>query len=595
MGLFDDVGKLLSGFRSPPITLPGLPPASGTGFQSIPTPQTYPKQTAKVVVTDPGNSLNEFLAGFISQGKLAPGVDLAADLTKIAVFGAAETGIGVLEEFSESAAFIMGGLLSQVSEVMLAPNLRDLEYQANFSNPNKNLPIATHLAALFRGLATQEDVLALFQKEGYNSDNANILIGTAKQLLGLSDLISLYFRGYIKTGDDFVTRAKKLGYDETELDAALAAGTPRLGVGEAVTMFRRGVSVGNTGDPFQEIRDLGYDQDRIDAIEAISYEIPNIINQKDFVVRGVDDPDTVSKFQLDYGLTPQFLEEAAKLGYTEADATKMWRSDWQIPSFFIVQRLYGAGKIKEQDFRDLLTFMRFTPYWQDLLATQLKPTITQADVKTQYKYGLVSAAELPAALVAVGTDPELAKTLTTLWVASVKQEASNAVDDGVTSAEKIKGQTLGLVKDAYKDGVLNKADATAALKTVGYTDEIITLSLSIADYETEQAFIKELWQQQKELITAGAVDPNDAITTMTTAGATADQLALYSAEITRLLTHKPVVPTRAEFESAFKKGIISSQDLVNAYSLLGYGSDYWSMLLQIAGVDTTTANSLTAQ
>ena len=595
MALFDDISKLMKGFVAPEADftpVQSIPPGEPN---MTPMPKLYsPLPPTEIKNTAP-DLLGSILSGLISSENQAPGVDISADLIKLSSFAAVEAAIGAAEELAPSMAFIMSTLLGQLSERVLGPNLRDIEYQTNYGNPNRIVDLSTHIQAYFRGFLTKDEIVTLFRKEGYNEENSNILVRTATLLVGLSELINLRFRGVIASDDDFYGAAGKLGYEKEQAALALMGAQPLIGIGDSVTLWRRNISPQKGEDPMQDLRRMGYNEERIQAIKESSYRLPSVFEYQDIIARQVDNPDQVQKFDLDYLLDETYFANAKANGYDRETALKIYRSYWNLPPFFILASEFKAGTLDEKDFRDLLAFQRFTPYFIDVFVTSLKPKLTQADIKLKYQHGLIGASEIAPELVGIRVSPDLAQELATLWIAEVKVSAPRSPNDGVTSAESIKGETLGLVKTAYKDRVLNKQDATSALLTVGYTQEIIDLTLSIADYELQQSNLKERLAISKELLSAGVSDINTELTSLSGAGATADQLALYQSEFNKILTHKAVTPTLAEFTAWYKKGIISAQDLANGYAIVGVGPTWMPYYLQHAGVDPVTAAALTPQ
>lgn len=551
--------------------------------------------TVKPVVLNSATEedISKLLAAIITQGKLAPGVDLAKDLGKIGAFAGVETTIGLIEELTPSAAFIISTLLKSVADVVLDPNFRDIEYQSNYSNPNKIVDTQVALDAFHRGNLTKADLLAHLQKEGIGATAAETLIEVAKQLNSIGALISLRFRGDIATDEEFTKRASKLGYEALEALDSLKSSIPLLGPVESLDMFHRDIIPQGWKDAFDDLRKGGWTEDRIGALRDSRYTLPNVFNIQDFTVRQVDNPEVVQKFQLDHLRDDAYMLAAKKLGYSAEDATKIYRYYWEYPPFFQVARLFTNGRLPEADFRDILGFLRFTPYWVDRLVDDMKPQLTQADIKDQYKYQVISGAEISPALQKVGVAKNVADDLQKLWIASVKLATPNDTTGSGAAAQKIKGDTLQLVIKAYKDGILDTAGAMTNLETVGYTDPIIQLELSIADYEIHQQQLKDLLTITKEELASGAIVLTDAITQMSAAGATSTQLDLYNAEFYKIVNHKPALPTKAELKAWYKAGLLSPQELADNLSLLGIGSQWIPNYLVEYGVDPAMINSIT--
>lgn len=592
MAFFDDVQNLFKPLTNFPSLKAPIPQVTGTPTVQIPYAPTYKPTYVPPKWGDASSKISEIIAELVTQNKAAPGTDLTGSLAKIGAFAGIETSIGLLEEFTPSAAFIISQLFAAISEAVLSPNFRDLDYQANFARPNRILTFQDSVQALFRGALSEEDFRAEVRKEGFNEEGAKRIYEISKNLLNFGELIEARYRGVIKTDEEFTTRAYKLGYDAIESVQGLELRRPLFSILQAIEMWRRGIVPTGDVDAFDDLRKQGYTEERIAALKSTSYTLPNIFNIQDFNVRRVDDPAIVEKFKLDAFIDETYFTKAKALGYSREDAQRIYRYYWEYPPFFQVARLFSNGKIPESDFRDVLGFLRFTPYWVDKLVDDLKPALTEADIKDMYKYQVISEDDIVPELLKIGKTQELADKTKLLWVASVKLAGSQDKTAAQEAADKIKGETAGLIKTAYTDGVITAQQARDHFTSIGYTSDIIDLEMAIADHNIQQNHVKSTITMVKEAVQAGIMDSNTALTTVSEAGASADQLSLLSVELNKLTTHKPVIPTKAEFEAWFKAGIISAADLANGLSLNGIDNTWLPFYLQKAGIQPAAIQSL---
>lgn len=536
------------------------------------------------------------LSGEIKVLGTATGIDITPEfdiaLARVAGLAGAEFVIGGMEEFFPGAAFIMAHLLNHIADTVAVGDFRAMNQAGNAGSPNEILGLGELVRGRYRGLISADDYASTMLKHGYNTDTSETLFKNSATLLGLTELIALYKRGKIADLQTLSKRARQVQVNDDTLTDALELYNKLLGAGEAIEMMRRGVLPEGWQTPFDDLTRDGFTKERIDALIAISNKIPSVFEYQDFVARRVDDDAHAQKFNLDFGIDEEYFKVAKANGYDEKTARRIYRSYWNLPPFFLLASEFKAGKIDEATIRDALAFQRFTPYWIDAFVSQLKPTLTQADIKDSYKYQLISADAIVPELQKIGVAPDLALRLRDLWVASVK--LANPTDQTAAQLEKdkIKGETEGLLKTAYKDGIITRDDAKARLVALGKTADSAELILEIADHELQQSNLKETFQIVKDEYLAGSIDINEATIALSTAGVNTQQLSLYLDQLSKAGRSKPKVPTLAELTAWHKKGIISDVQLASGLSLLGYSQTWIPYYLLAASVSQSVIESL---
>jgi hypothetical protein len=234
----------------------------------------------------------------------------------------------------------------------------------------------------------------------------------------------------------------------------------------------------------------------------------------------------------------------------------------------------------------------FAPYWAKQFATTLAPALTQGDIKDMYKYEVITADAIVPQLTAIGTPTALAEQLSELWQASVKLAAPQDQTATQTSAAALKGETEGLIKTAYKDGLLDNATAEAQLIALGKTQEAAQLILAIADYELMQQNIKDTFAADKENYLAGNIDINTVMSDLSAAGANTAQLNKYFSQLQYAGRSKPKSPTLAEFEKWYKNSVITVPEFIAALQLLGYSDTWIPFYLVENGVDPVAVTDM---
>lgn len=510
--------------------------------------------------------------------------DLGVSMARITALGGAEYAIGITEEFFPGAAFIMARLLNHIADSIAVSDFRALQQAGNMGTPNEVLPLGELVKGKYRGLFSDDVYYREASKHGMAQENADVLYKNAVQLIGLNELVALYKRGVFQSDSAFYAAAERVQVPKDQADLALALYNQLIGIGEAVQMWRRGVLPEGWQSQFDDAIRSGFTQERIDALKAISYNLPNFQQLKEFKLRGVDDDAVAQKFKLDTGLDDAFYAEARKEGWSDANIKRLYRATWQFPPFFILHNLYAAGKLSQDDFRSLMQAQGFAPYFIDSFAESLAPALTQGDIKEMYKYQVIEASDIVPELSKIGVPNDLAQKLSTLWVASVKQAPPIEQTQGQVDAAAMKGETKQLIVEAYKDGLLKSDAAQSELEALGIAAEAAALMLAIADHQLQQQNIKDVFALDKEQYLAGNIDLNTVVTDLAQAGATVQQQNKYYAQLQYAGRSKPKSPTTAEFIKWFKAQLITASDLVAGLQLLGYSNTWIPFYLLEAGV-----------
>ncbi len=303
-------------------------------------------------------------------------------------------------------------------------------------------------------------------------------------------------------------------------------------------------------------------------------------------------PEDLQKAIMGDNYKQQLFQIAKAHGYDEKTAKRLYRMYWNLPPFFAIVSEYKAGKLKEADFKDAMSFLRFTPYWQNVFSDSLRPNLTQGDVKEMYKFHVIEAVDIVPKLVELGTPEALAESLSELWQASVKHAARQDQTSIQSAAADLKGETAGLVTTAYKDLLLTSEEAEAQLIALGKTEEAAKLIIAIADHEIAQQNIKDVFAIDKENYLGGNITIEDVVTDLAQAGATVVQQNKYLTQLQYAGRSKPKTPSLAEFEHWFKKQIINAAELVAGLQLLGYTDTWIPFYLLGAGVTPEAVASM---
>lgn len=505
---------------------------------------------------------------------------------------ALEGALGVLLEATPSAGYIIGNALPPIMQTALAGAYRNLSQAGNSATPNELLGVGELIMGKYKGYITDDRFYGDMAKQAISKEVADKMFSISDELLGAGDLITLYRRGILKSKDELYKRAAQIRVSRFQVDSFLSIYDKLIGVGDSIEMWRRDVKPEGWQGFFDDVRASGVTDNRLTALKDASYKLASVTEYQDFIRRGVFNEPLAEKYKYDYELDEDYYKLAKANGYDRKTAKALYRKYWEVPPFFITEGLFKSGKLKEEDFRDMLTLEGYTPYWIDRLVDNLKPTLTPGDVKNLYKFQLITYEQIPEHLVDIGLPKALAIQYQQLWKASVA--LASPLDQTATqiTAQKIKGETEGLIKSAYEDKIITKREAVASLSKIGYDTEAAGLIIDIADYKEKNNNIRIIAETAGIELRSKSINITDAVTRIQDAGATAMQLDKYTADFDRIASVKDKIPTKAEFEHWYKKGIINPKQLAAGYNLLGYSNTWVPYFLAENGVSGKVIKTL---
>ncbi|MFH0913868.1 MAG: hypothetical protein V1849_01085 [Chloroflexota bacterium] len=275
----------------------------------------------------------------------------------------------------------------------------------------------------------------------------------------------------------------------------------------------------------QNLLKLGLSQEQIDQLKELQYRMPGVQDVVTWLAREVFEPDMIAKYGLDdewAGLDKSLFD---KVGMHEDMALNYWRAHWTHPSWSQITEMLHRRLITEEDVWDWFRLVEIPPYWRgNLIKTAYLP-YSRVDVRrmwdlgvlgdddlydayrdlgyddkhaknmttwsklyamtpqiiARYKNGYINAAQVKAALVALGLTTEKAQ-----WVfeTKVKGEAPERIADTktVTVAEIIK---------AVKQQQVIQEDGVKLIMELGYEDWEARFKLGVALFSEPEIIPEE--------------------------------------------------------------------------------------------------------
>lgn len=204
-------------------------------------------------------------------------------------------------------------------------------------------------------------------------------------------LISAVWRGLMPL-EAAVEALKNLGYPDDWINILEQLLAPRLDPNTVITAWRR--------DPakyeklFQDLRDQGLDDDRIEAIKFVTLYYPSPQELIHWQAREVFEPEMVSKYGLKSGLGKLRRDDFYKAGMDDPQIDNHWIAHWEHANWMQVVEMLHRGIITEQDVKDWFPLVEMAPYWAENLIKIAYAWPTRVDVRRFWDMRTISEERL---------------------------------------------------------------------------------------------------------------------------------------------------------------------------------------------------------
>jgi len=309
----------------------------------------------------------------------------------------------------------------------------------------------------------------------------------------------------------------------------------RLDPASVITAWRR--------DPaayekyFDDLKDLGWTDDRIEALKFLTLFIPTADEQTLWLAREVYEPEMIDRYGLDDELPKYEETDFAKIGVSPEQMTNKWRAHWEHASWIQVIEMLRRGILtldkrvveppttKEgweardaegiKALYDWYRVVEITPFWRDKLTAMSWSVPTRVDVRRFWDMRTIDEARLRSVYHAQGYHgedledyilwtkvytafPDLVARWTKGWITEddVRSELialgmpADRVEEMIqTKIEAVKGErtagekslTMALIVEGVKKGVITKTEGIERLVEIGYdeseADYILTVRI----------------------------------------------------------------------------------------------------------------------
>lgn len=318
------------------------------------------------------------------------------------------------------------------------------------------------------------------RKNGYNEQNASLMLGAADQSFSVNELFVMYLRGLI---------------DENTLNHRL---------------IRVGINI-----------------EDIDKIKGLIFQLPPIQDLIRFAVREVFSPEIANRFGLFEDYPTQLTEFAKQQGYSEQWAKSYWAAHWDLPSPNMGFEMYQRGIITIDDLRLLLRALDVMPYWRDKLIQLAYNPVTRVDIRRMYDIGVIDLDEVYKRHLHLGYAPDDARLMSEFVRLQYPPE-------GIDDTQTVRELTRTVIEKAFIRRILTLKQAKDRLIDLGYKPNDAELLLQLADYNNTADMIpdrtKELNERLKTIVVNGykkrAIDRQSAVEYLLTADLNSDEIEL---------------------------------------------------------------------
>lgn len=371
-------------------------------------------------------------------------------------------------------------------------------------------------AAWRRGLVSESYAVDTIQRQGYDANNARIILKLSDQVPQEGDILNLWHRGIIDDG--------------TVNDA---------------------------------LRQRGLNQEYTDGLKEASFLIPPVTDLITMAVREAFSPEVAERFGQYEDYPEEMTPWVKKQGLSEEWSQRYWASHWALPSPFQGFEMLHRGVIKEEDLNLLLRALDVMPFWRERLTQIAYTPFTRVDIRRMHRVGVLTEKDVLRSYKDIGYNEEKARLMTDFVM--LLNEPAKADDE-----TELKTLSRSAVVGFYSDGLIDKDRALELLLEIGYSDDAAHLYLDSADMDAERAERKAEVSLTLSLAKAGIITFVQAEDRLRKIGLETREIDKAITDLVREQEKTIRLPSRSEGEKMYKLKIISEKEYKELLTVLGY-------------------------
>lgn len=380
------------------------------------------------------------------------------------------------------------------------------------------------------------------------------------ELVTPTEATSALYREAI-TDDDWASILVRYGFDDGQREIKRSVGRPLLGIGEIITLLRRGYLKHSSAMPL--MLKHGYTEFTAQQILTASEVLPSVQDTILQLVREVYNPDLRREFRLDEEYPEAATEKFARLGVSESSGKDFWASHWRLPSAGQGYRMLHRKKIPPEKLDELLKMLDYSPAWRELLTEIAYKTLTRVDIRRMAAVDVLKPDEVKERYEALGYSPADADLMTDFT------EKFNAAPPEEETQET-RNLTRAQVLRFFDNGVLLEPEAIAYLELLNYSPEDAASMVLLRQIKQGEDQLDDAIELVRRRFKNGAMPYNDAVSELAALDIpdTRKAIVLQKLEQERLGNIK--LPTLAQLNKFLKKGIITDDIYEEELARLGY-------------------------
>jgi hypothetical protein len=531
----------------------------------------------------------------------------------------------------------LGALVSAVFGMFVSAIFgRQIEYQINRRvHPARFAPGELALG-LQRGAIDSDRAKAHLADQGYLATDLEVIKTLAAPLLNVSEIATAMFRGEI-TSEDARERLQLLGYSDTNAGKIQALFPVLPGIQDLITMAVKEVFTPEIVAQYGQDQDFparfateaakqGLSPEWAHAYWAAHWDLPSPSQGFEMLHRGLISHDELVLLLRTLDYMPYWRERMIGMSYnpyTRVDTRRMYDTG-------IIDRAEVKRSYLDQGYDD--AHASNLTEWTCRETRQTQKDLTKAELLSGMVYGVMTEADVRTELLALGysaADVNFEISLKVAQAAGIRRSPDRAVQKGDLTASYISGlmtaaelraalRTMGysdeeatlliqladvtktkpqreanksLVKSelltAYRDRLIDKAKLTTSLTEIGYDEAEVGFMVSLADFQVEGDRIDDQVSTLHVLYVNGFKTYEQVVSELgqfnlpdTT---TQNLLYKWSFELKRNAVH----PTLAQLIQFNKSKIIQTSTLQSELMNLGYSGEYIKWFIELIKRQTT--------
>lgn len=420
----------------------------------------------------------------------------------------------------EGGAAILGGLATQAGGMIVGSLLGALQAPAAYKVNQAirpTLPDASATIGMWRrGALTDDTFRSTMEYLGFKDSFIDGLLTVSEMRAGASDVVRALFSGGI-TQADFQARMAQMGVPNADANILLTNYRHYLDPGTLIQGWFRGeISVVEVRE---DLIAQGFTDVDITSLLNLSRPLPGPGDLVRFGVREAYRDDIAERWGYDEDYPASLGEYMAKWGYNPMWARYYWRAHWALPSVSQGFQMLHRGAVTMSEMQDLLRVSDIPARWREGLTAISYATYTRVDARRMYGLGVLDRDGVKQAYRELGYDEAKAENMTQF---TIKYEDAN----GNSTQDDYRNLTKTVILQAFRNGILDEAEATTRLMGLGYDNEDITLLLQLTKWDKEvdstPDYEKEYQKDVKSIIEQGyskrVLSHSDAKGALTTVG-----------------------------------------------------------------------------